>query len=64
MRTDFEVAKVVKMQTRRETKGILCFSLNLCSSVKSVDVFLRNLRNLWFSLAKAEQLLIFAAAAA
>jgi len=52
------------MQTRRETKGILCFSLNLCSSVKSVDVFLRNLRNLWFSLAKAEQLLIFAAAAA
>ncbi len=29
---------------------------DLCSSVKSVDVFLRNLRNLWFFLAKAESL--------
>ncbi len=26
------------------------------SSVQSVDVFLRNLRNLWFLLAKVEQL--------
>ena len=32
------------------------FLLNLCQFVKSVDVFLRNLRNLWFSLAEAERL--------
>ncbi len=32
------------------------FSPNLCQSVRSVDVFLQNLRHLWFLLTEAEQL--------
>ncbi len=31
-------------------------AFNLGSPVKSMDAFLRNLRNLWFFLAEAEQL--------
>ena len=46
-----------RAKKRREALCLLCFSLNLCQSVKSVDLFLRNLRNLWSLLAKAEQLL-------
>ncbi len=59
--TDFWNAKVAKRAPRPPSNGSKCgafprFSPNLCQSVKSVDVFLRNLRYLWFLLTEAEQL--------
>ena len=58
---DFWDAKAANRVPKPPGNGWKCgafprFSPNLCQSVKLVDVFLRNLRNLWFLLTEAEQL--------